>query len=71
MIFLHHVDKNCTEKSNPKQQKRFQCSSINHLHVTSKDLPLGLAMQKENILALDMGISQAESKKIEEDAVVQ
>ena len=51
-----------------KQQKRRRCGSIKHLWVTSKVCPVGLAIRKAKKLALGMGLSQYESKKVAEDA---
>ena len=50
------------------QQKRCRCSSINHLQVTSKDCPMGLASRKAKKLALGIGQYQFEANKAEEDA---
>ena len=51
-----------------RQQKRCRCGSIKHLQVSSKDLPVGLAIIKAKKLALGMGLSQSEAKKAAEDA---
>ena len=45
---------------NPKQKNWCWCGSINNLRITSKDLPVGLDMGKEKILALGMGLYQYE-----------
>ena len=49
-----------------KQQKWCQCGSINHLQVTSKDFPVGLAIGKAIKLSLGVGLSQYEAKKASE-----
>ena len=54
---------NQTEK---KQQKRCQCGSIEHLRVTSKNFPVGLAIRKAKKLALGMRLSQFKAKKAAE-----
>ena len=53
------------------EQKRFWRSSIKHLHVTSKDRPVGLAIIKANRLALGIELSQYEAKKASEDSLAE
>ena len=55
-----------SNKPEKKQQKRCQCGSINHLRVTPKDCPVGLAIRKAKKLAL--GISQSKANKATEYA---
>ena len=50
------------------KHKRCRCGSIKHSGVTSKDFPVGIAVRKDKISALGMGISQSEAKKATEDA---
>ena len=57
------IKRNQLGKSNPKQKKWFQCISIKHLLINSKDLLVGIAMQKAKHLVSGMVLSQYEAKK--------
>ena len=50
------------------KKKRCRCGSLEHLHITSKDCPIGLSYQNAK-KALDMGLSQQETKKSAADAL--
>ena len=50
------------------QQKWCRCGSIKHLRDISKDCPVGLTIRQAKKLALGMGLSQSEAKKVSEDA---
>ena len=65
--------KELTKNNQPetKQQKQCRCGSIKHSRVTSKDLPVGLAIRKAKKLALEMGISKSVAKKAAEDAAAE
>ena len=51
-------------KPNIKWQKQFRGGYIKHLNITSKDLLVGIAMQKAKILALGMDLYWDEAKKV-------
>ena len=53
------------------QQKRCRCGSIKHLHISSKDCPVGLSIRKAKISALEMAPSKSEAKKAAEDAAAE
>ena len=62
--------KQLTMKNQPekKQQNRCRCGSIKHLRVSSKDFPVGLAIRKDIILNLGMGLYQSEANNEVGDA---
>ena len=47
---------------NTKQQKWYRCGSINNLHIPYNYYPVEIAVWKEKILALRMGLSQYEAR---------
>ena len=50
------------------QQKQYRCVSIKHLHISSKDCPVGLAIRKAKKSALETAPSKSEAKKAAEDS---
>ena len=46
------------------QQKRCWCGSINHLRISSKDFPVGLAIIKAKKSALETAPSKSEARKV-------
>ena len=62
--------KELTMSNQPEKnkQKWCWCVPINHLRVSSKDYPVGLAIRKAKRLALGMGLSKSKSNKVAEYA---
>ena len=50
--------------------KRWRCVSLEHLHVTSKEFPVGISYRNSKN-SLEMGLSQQEAKSSAEDALSQ
>ena len=53
------------------QRKRCRCGSTKHLHISSKDFPVGLAIRKAKKLASETAPSKLEAKKGEEDTAAE
>ena len=53
------------------QQKRCRCGSIKHLHISSKDWTIGLAIEKAKKSALETAPSKLEAKKAAEDTAAE
>ena len=49
------------------KQKRYRCGSIKHLHISSKDCRVGLAIRNAKKSALDTAPSKLEANKAAED----
>ena len=60
--------KECTMNN---RQKRCRCGSIKHLHISSKDCPVGLAIRKAKKSAWETAPSKLEAKKAAEDAAAE
>ena len=58
--------RNQSVRLNQRQKIRCQYGSINHLRITTRDLPVGISYQKAKKMALGMGISQSKKKKVAE-----
>ena len=53
------------------EQKRCRCGSVKHLHISSKDCPVGLAIRKAKKLALETAPSKLEANKAAEDVATE
>ena len=59
------------ELTTNNQQKQCRCGSIKHLHISSNDCPVGLAIRKAKKLALETAPSKSEARKASEDAAAE
>ena len=52
-----------------EKKECFQCGSLEHLRITSKEFPIGIYYQNKKNKALQMGLSQKEAKKAAENSL--